>query len=66
MFQALFGTKGNEEILGGLLSKIIKEKVENISLDTNQNLISKVPEEKMGVLDLRAQIGERVDVEIEV
>ncbi len=66
VFQALFGTKGNEEILGGLLSKIIKEKVENISLDTNQNLISKVPEEKMGVLDLRAQIGERVDVEIEV
>ena len=66
VFQALFGTKGNEEILGGLLSKIIKEDVENISLDSNQNLISKVPEEKMGVLDLRAKIGDNADVEIEV
>ncbi len=66
VFQALFGTKGNEEILGGLLSKIIKENVENISLDSNQNLISKVPEEKMGVLDLRAKIGDKADVEIEV
>ena len=66
MFQALFGTTGNEEILGGLLSKIIKENVENISLDSNQNLISKVPKEKMGVLDLRAKIGDNADVEIEV
>lgn len=66
VFQALFGTKGNEEILGGLISKIIKEKVENISLDVNQNLIRKVPSEKMGVLDLRAQIGEKAEVDIEV
>lgn len=66
VFQALFGTKGNEEILGGLLSKIIKCDVENISLDVNQNLISKVPEEKMGVLDLRAKIGDMAEVEIEV
>lgn len=66
VFQALFGTKGNEEILGGLLSKIIKEDVNDISLDSNQNLISRVPEEKMGILDLRAKIGEKVDVEIEV
>ena len=66
VFQALFGTKGNEEILGGLLSKIIKEDVENISLDVNQNLIGKVPDEKMGVLDLRAKIGDKVDVEIVV
>ena len=66
VFQALFGTKGNEEILSGLISKIIKEKVENISLDVNQNLIRKVPSEKMGVLDLRAQIGEKAEVDIEV
>ena len=66
VFQALFGTKGNEEILGELLSKIIREDIQNISLDANQNLISKIPEEKMGVLDLRAKIGERAEVEIEV
>ncbi len=35
VFQALFGTKGSEEILGGLLSNILGEKIENVSLDAN-------------------------------
>ena len=30
VFQALFGVQGSERILGGLLSKIIDENVENI------------------------------------
>ncbi len=66
VFQALFGTKGSENILGGLLSKILNDKVENVSLDANQNLVRNIPDEKLGILDLRAKIGNEIDVNIEV
>ena len=66
VFQALFGTKGSEKILSGLLSKILNDKVENVSLDANQNLVRSIPEEKLGILDLRAKIGDGIDVNIEV
>ena len=38
VFQALFGTKGSEKFLGGFLSTVLQENVNNISLDANQNL----------------------------
>ena len=66
VFQALFGTKGSEKILSGLLSKILNDKVENVSLDANQNLVRSITEEKLGILDLRAKIGDGIDVNIEV
>ena len=66
VFQALFGTKGSERILGGLLSKILNQEVNNVSLDANQNLVREVIDEKMGILDLRARIGENTEVNIEV
>ena len=66
VFQALFGTKGNEKILEGLLTEILEEKVENVSLDANQVLIRETPEDKLGTLDLRANVGERTAVNIEV
>ena len=66
VFQALFGTKGSENILGGFLSNILGEKVENISLDANQNLIRETPEEKFGIVDLRANVGNSSIVHIEV
>ncbi len=66
VFQALFGTKGSEKILSGLLSKILGEPVEDISLEANQNLIREVPDQKLGILDLRANIGKKAMVNIEV
>ena len=66
VFQALFGTKGNERILEGLLTEILESKVENVSLDTNQVLTREMPEDKLGILDLRANVGEKIAVNIEV
>ena len=66
VFQALFGTKGNERILEGLLTEILENKVENVSLDANQVLVREIPEDKLGILDLRANVGEKISVNIEV
>ena len=66
VFQALFGTKGSERILGGLLTEILGYPVENISLEANQNLVREMPTEKLGILDLRANIGKDKTVNIEV
>ena len=66
VFQALFGRKGNERILEGLLTEILENKVENVSLDTNQVLIREIPEDKLGILDLRANVGESISVNIEL
>ena len=66
VFQALFGTKGSEEILGGFLSKILNQEVKNVSLDANQNLVQETVDEKLGILDLRAIIEENIDVNIEI
>ena len=62
----MFGTKGSERILGGLLTEILGYPVENISLEANQNLIREMPTEKLGILDLRANIGKDKTVNIEV
>ena len=66
VFQALFGTKGSERILGGLLTEILGYPVENISLEANQNLVREMPTEKLGFLDIRANIGKDKTVNIEV
>ena len=66
VFQALFGTKGSERILGGLLTEILGYPVENISLEANQNLVREMPTEKLGILDLRANIRNNTAVNIEV
>lgn len=66
VFQALFGTKGSKRILGGLLTEILGYPVENISLEANQNLVREMPTEKLGILDLRANIGKDKTVNIEV
>ncbi len=66
VFQALFGTKGSEKILSGFLSCILGEKVDNISLDANQNLTREEVDEKCGIVDLRANVGNESTVHIEV
>lgn len=66
VFQALFGTKGSEEILAAFLTSILGEKVDNVSLDANQNLVRESPNKKLGVLDLVANVGDKTTVHIEV
>ena len=66
VFQALFGVKGSEPILEGLLSKILGKEVENVTLDANQNLVRETPNQKLGILDLIANIGKTMEVNIEL
>ena len=48
------------------MTEILGYPVENISLEANQNLIREMPTEKLGILDLRANIGNNTAVNIEV
>ena len=66
IFQALFGVKGSEEILGELLSSLLGRKVENVQLNENQILTKEYPNEKLGILDLIANINNNETVNIEI
>ena len=66
VFQALFGTRGSEKFLGDFLSSILGEKVENVSLEANQNVAAENKKQKHGILDLRANVGDNTTVNIEV
>lgn len=67
VFHSLF-KKGNEGITKAMIESITKEKIENIDLDKDRNLIGRYPEEKIGVVDLRAILdnGTICDIEIQI
>ena len=48
------------------MSSILGEKVENVSLEANQNVAAENKEQKHGILDLRANVGDNTTVNIEV
>ena len=62
----MFGRRGSEKYLGDFLSSILGEKVENVSLEANQNVAAENKEQKHGILDLRANVGDNTTVNIEV
>lgn len=66
IFKALFGRKGSEEILGGLLNTLLKEKVSKVLLNENPILLQEYPEEKLGILDVVAKINDKEIVDIEI
>ena len=67
VFHSLF-REGNEEITKALISSVIKEKINDIKLDNDRHVFGKYPEEKLGILDLKATLGDgRIcDVEIQL
>ena len=67
VFHSLF-RKGNERITKALISSITKEKIEDIELDNDRFIIGKYPEEKLGILDLKAKLnnGTICDIEIQL
>lgn len=67
VFHSLF-KKGNEGITKAMIEAIMKEKIENINLDQDRNLIGRYPEEKIGIVDLRATLdnGTICDIEIQI
>ena len=67
VFHSLF-REGNEGITKALISSVIKEKINDIKLDNDRHVFGKYPEEKLGILDLKATLGDgRIcDVEIQL
>ncbi len=67
VFQSLF-TQKNEKITKNFISAIMEEKITKIEINTEKELYRERPEEKLGILDLEAEINnkEKVDIEIQL
>ena len=67
VFHSLF-RKGNEKITKALISSITNEEIKDIELDNDRYIIGKYPEEKMGILDMKAILdnGTICDIEIQL
>ena len=65
VFHSLF-REGNEDITKAIITAVTKEKIEKINLNNDRHLIGKYPEEKLGILDLKATLNGGVICNIEV
>lgn len=66
VFQALFGEVGNERITKKFLESILKRKIETIDLSKNPILRREHKDDKLGVLDIVAEIEKRENCNIEM
>ena len=58
VFHALFREE-NKELLEVLISDVLNEKVKVITTDKNRYVDTKVAKEKLGIMDLRAELERR-------
>ncbi len=65
VFQSLF-TQKNEEITKNFISALMEEKITKIEINTQKELYREKPEDKLGILDLEAEINDKEKVDIEV
>ena len=66
VFKRIFGYIGNEEITKGLISSIIGKEISNIELDNNTILEKDLLDDKVGILDIRAKIEDKINCNIEM
>jgi predicted transposase/invertase (TIGR01784 family) len=66
VFQALFGEIGNERITKGFLETILKRKIESIDLSKNPILRREFKDDKLGVLDILAELDGKEKCNIEM
>lgn len=65
VFHSLF-REGNEDITKAIITAVTKEKIEKINLNNNRYIFGKYPEEKLGILDLKATLNDGAICNIEV
>ena len=67
VFHSLF-RKGNERITKALITSIINEKIEKVELDKDRYIVGEYPEEKLGIVDMKAELdnGTICDIEIQL
>ena len=63
VFQWLFS---NPNITKGLISSLIDEKITDIEIDLNKQILGESITDKTGILDLRAKINNTIECEIEM
>ena len=66
VFKRIFGHVGNEEITKDLLSAILGKEITYVELDNNPILEKDLSDSKVGILDIKAKIDKRIDVDIEI
>ena len=68
IFQALFGEVGNERITKSFLESILKEKIEKIDLSKNTILRKENKNDKLGILDICAELNgkEKCNIEMQI
>lgn len=67
VFQRIFGYQGSEEITKGLISSIIDDiEIKSIKLDCKRILERDLKDDKLGILDVRAVLGNSMQCEIEM
>ena len=66
IFQAIFGEVGSENITKDFLEKILKRKIEKISLDKNPILRRELKDDKLGVLDIVTELDGKEKCNIEM
>lgn len=67
VFQSLFNQK-NENITKNMISALLGEEITKITINETKELFREYPEDKLGILDLEAEINnnEKVDIEIQL
>lgn len=67
VFHSLFRV-GNENITKAIISAVTKEKINKIDLNNDRHILGRYPEEKLGILDLKATLdnGTICNVEIQL
>ena len=63
VFQMLF-LKNN--LAKGLLDNILIDKIISVNVDANKQLLGDMPEDKVGIVDLRAIINDEIECEVEM
>ena len=66
IFQAIFGEVGSKNITKDFLEKILKRKIEKISLDKNPILRRELKDDKLGVLDIITELDGKEKCNIEM
>ncbi len=66
VFKKIFGSVGSERITTSLLEAILKINITAIDLDKNPITEKDVLNDKMGIMDIRVEINNKIDADIEM
>ena len=66
VFKRIFGYSGNEDITKSLLSSIIPDQIQEITLDCNPITEKDLIDDKIGILDIKAKLNNNINCNIEM